>query len=227
MKIPNFAAAVCAIALCSNRAYSAELPPDVRAGHWAAPAVTRVLQSGLVGLQADKQFHGDAKITRMEAVIAIAKLGHALVDGTWKSGGRSRPVRDSVAAVWETTDWRSEPVRRYAFAAILARFGDYVANALARPVTGANVGKSEVLPDVSVKISSKSPAYGALTYLAHNRMIKPDSVLLTPDSSAVMGADLSRALAELAAGISDRLTDVGKSGEASMQNSASQKPAPR
>jgi len=226
MKIPHFAASVCEVVLFATRVHGGQLPPDVRADHRAAPAVTRALQTGLVGVQADKRFHGDAKVTRLEAVMALGKLGRALVDGTWKSGGRSHPVPDSVSAVLETTGWKSEPVRRYAFAVILIRFGDYVANALPRPTSGANVGKSVVLPNVSVKVSSKSPAYGTLTYLAQNRMITPDSMLLKADNSPLLGSELSRALAELATGVNDRLTDIGKSEDGSVPKGVSQKPAP-
>jgi hypothetical protein len=226
MQIPYCAAAACAVVLFAARAHGGQLPPDVRAGHWAAPAVTRALQAGLLGVQADKRFHGDAKVTRLEAVMALGKLGHALVEGTWKSGGRSRPVPDSVSAVWETTDWKGEPVRRYTFAVILTRFGDYVSNAVPRPANGANVGKSEILPNVSVKVSSKSPAYGTLMYLASNRMITPDSVLLKADNAPLLGGDLSRALAEVATGVNDRLTDIGKSEDGSVPKGVFQKPAP-
>lgn len=200
------------IAVTRPSVAAAQLPSDVRAGHWAASAVTRALKAGLLHVQSDGQFHGDAKVTRLEAILALASLGHVLEGGAWKTGGHSRPVPDSVAAVLDKTDWKTSPVRRYAFTFILVRFADYVANAVPRPVAGANVGKSEALPDVTISTPQSSPAYNALTYLARSHMIKPDSVLLKPDGTALTGRDLSHALAELAAGVNDRLTDIGKSG---------------
>jgi hypothetical protein len=217
----SLAVAVGAIALCGRGVHAAQLPPDVRAAHWAAPAVTHALEAGVLRLQSDGQFHGEAKVTREEAAIALGKLGRALVDGTWKPAGRSKAVPDSVSAIWDKTAWKTQPVRRYAFAAILARFGDYVANALPRPAATAKVGQSEVLSAVTVTLSSKSPAFESVTYLAHNRMIKPGSPLLKPtDTAPLLGADLSRALAELATGVSDKLTDLGKNPDGSTPDDA-------
>ena len=117
---------------------------------------------------------------------------------------------DSVASIWEKTDWKSEPVRRYTFAVIVARFGDYVANALKRPAPGAKVGQSEVLKPVTPNVAPGSPAYEALKYLAANRMIKPGSPLLKADSVPLLGGELSTALAEVAIGATDRLVEPVK-----------------
>jgi hypothetical protein len=162
-----------------------------------------------VKVQSDGRFHGDARITQAEAAAAMSKMAHALIDGTWKPAGRSRSVPDSVTSIWSTTDWKSEPVRRYAFAVILARFGDYVSNGLKRAPAGAKVGKSVVFPPVTVALSKSSPSYEPVSYLARNHMIRPGSPLLKPDASPLLGGELSRALAEVGAGVSDQLTDLG------------------
>ena len=218
------APAFCVFLLCAAGAHAGQLPSDVRQNHWAAPFVARALQSGLLRVQADGRFHGDAKITRLEAALAFGKLGSALVDGTWKTGERSRPVPDSVTQVWEKTDWKSEPVRRYAFASALVRFADYVMHAVPRPAADAKLGKSIVIPEVSIKLSSKSPAYEPLTYLARNRMIKPDSALLKADASPLLGNELSHALADLATGVNDRLTDIGPNSEGAAPETGPRKP---
>ena len=220
--VPILAASLFAVSAQSARAQS-----DVRSNHWAAGAVTRALQAGLMRTQTDGLFHGDSKVTRMEAVVALSKLGRILVDGAWKAPEKSRPVPGTVTAVWDKTNWKAEPVRRYAFAAMLTRFGDYVAKGLPRPVAGAALGKSEVLPEVPVKLSPQSPAYESLTYLARNRMIKPASVLLNADSAALSGSELSRALAELATGVTEKLTDLAKNADGSTKEGGSQKPPAR
>ena len=99
-------------------------------------------------------------------------------------------------------------MRRYAFAAIVARFADYFANAIKRPVAGAKVGQSEALPPVTVSTPPGSPGYDALEYLAGFKMIRPDLPLLKPDIAPLTGTELSRALAEPATGATDRLTEL-------------------
>jgi hypothetical protein len=224
MRPYSLAAAACFGILFVSRAGAGPVPPDMRAGHWATSAVTRTLDSGVLRLQSDGKFHGDAKVTRSEALAAVSALGHALLDGTWKAGGRSRPVPDSVAAIWQKTSWKTEPVRRYAFAAILTRFGDYIANGLPRPSAGANVGQSIAIPTVDLKLPETSPDYPALSFLAHNRMITTGSALMKPDATPLLGGDLSRALAELAIGLNDRLTDLGKTANGETHDEAFHKP---
>ncbi len=224
MKTPILALASCAVALWCGGAYAAQLPSDVRSNHWAAAAVTRSLQSGLLHVQSDGRFHGDAKVTRLEAAQALATLGRALTAGTWKPAGRSHPVTDSVEPLWAQTDWKTAPVRRYAFAVIVTRMGDFVANGIAHHTSADGIGKSEVLPDVTVTLPTTSPGFAAVTYLAHNRMVKPGSPLLKADDGIVLGGDLSRALAELATGVTDRLTDLGKNADGSTPDDALRTP---
>ena len=219
------AISACAVMVVTARA--AQTPSDVRPGHWAASSVTRVLQAGILRTQADGLFHGDSKMSRMDAAAALAKLGRMLVDGSWKAPDKPRAVPDTVTSVWDKTNWKTEPVRRYAFAAVLTRFGDYLAKGILRPAPNAVVGKSEVLPTVTVRLSPQAPGYESLTYLARNRMIKPGSTLLKADATALTGAELSHALADLAAGVNDRLTDLGKDANGNTKGDVAQKPAPR
>ena len=197
----------------------AQVPPDVRTSHWASVSVTRAVKTGLLKLQSDGQFHGDAKVTRVEAAKALAELGRVLVDGTWKSGGRSRHVPDSVAAIWEKTSWKTETVRRYAFAEILVRLGDYVANGVPRPPKGAKVGESSAIDTVTAT-RSDSPATYAVAYLAANKMIQPGSPLLKLNGPPLLGGELSRSLAAFIEGVNDRLTELGKNPDGSTPDDA-------
>lgn len=227
MRITLLTICACAALLRCQATCAMQPPPDVRSSHWAAPAVAKTIKAKVLRLQSDGRFHGDAKVTRTEAVLALAAMGRILVEGSWNSSGRSRPVPDSVSAVWAKTDWKDEPVRRYAFAAILTRFADYLANSARRPAAGAKVGQSEALSPVTLSVSPDSPAYSALKYLAENRMVKPGSPLLKPDNSALAGRELSSALAELATGVTDRLTEVGKDADGNTPDVKPNKRPPR
>ncbi len=193
---------------------AAGLPSDVRSNHWAAHAVEETLANGVMSTQSDGQFHGEAKVTRGQTVIALAKLAHAVEDGKWHAA-KSHSVPDSIVPFLEKGDWRQRPVTRYMLASLLARFGDYVNNGVTRAPAGSKeTGKSEALPDkVAVKLAAGHPAYAALTYLAAERMIWPGSPLLQADSQPVKGAELSRALAEMVSGLNDRLTELGHDAE--------------
>ena len=214
---------ICAALLACACARAGALPPDVRPNHWAAPAVTHALNAGILKVQADGKFHGDAQVTRLEAVTTLAQVAKALESGTWKSDGPSRPVPDSVTTVWEKTVWKTAPVRRYAFAAILTRFADYFTNAIKRPGPDAKVGLSVVFHDVKVDLPKASPGYDAVSYLAKNHMVKAGSPLLKPGPSPLLGVELSRALSELAAGANNMLTDLGKNADGSTNDEAFQR----
>jgi hypothetical protein len=206
---------------------AATLPPDIRPGYWAAKPVQQILQNGVLTLQSDGKFHGDAKVTRTQAVIALARLGRILEQGQWKDGAASRAVPSSVTSLWEKTDWKHQALRRYTLAAILARFAEYVTNGLPRPKPGSKTGQSETLQTAQVTAARTHPAYDSLVYLAHNRMIQPGSPLLKPDNNPITGGEMSRALAEFAAGLNDRLTDLGKSPDSSTPDETDHKPKPR
>src|SRR5689334_11054225 len=139
-------AAVCVLGWWSQSP-SRALPPDVRSGHWAARAVDETLQNGVMSVEADHKFHGEAKVTRTQAAIALAKLAQALETGRWRAA-KSAPVPDSVEPALAQGAWKHRPVTRYILATLLARFGDYVSNGVTRaPADSADTNKSEILPD--------------------------------------------------------------------------------
>lgn len=203
------------------------LPSDIRPGHWAAKSVKQVLLNGVLTVQSDGKFHGDARVTHTQAVIALARLGHLLEQGQWKDTAASQPVPDSVINVFDRTDWKHQALRRYTCAAVLSRFADYFTNGVPRPKPDSKVGKSEVLEAVKVTLAPSHPAYSAVAYLAQNRMIKPDSPLLKPDDNPITGKELSAALSSLAIGLNDRLTDLGKTPDPAPPDEGTAKPKPR
>ncbi len=205
------------------------LPSDVRSNHWAAPAVQEVLSNKVLATEKDHNFHGEAKVTHVQAVIALANLAHALESGTWKAA-HSKAVPARVGAITAQSGWKSQPVSRYTLAAVLARMGDYVANGLPRPKPGSkDLGKSVVLPPpVKVTLPATHPAYAALTYLAANRMIWPGSPLLKADDKPVLGGEISVALSQMVAGLNDRMTELGQDEEGDTPDvNSPKKPAPR
>ena len=189
---------------------STPLPPDVRPGYWAASYVQEALDNGVMSVSDDKQFHGEAKVTRAQAIVAIAKLAQALEKGKWQTQP-SRPVGGEVLKPLEHADWRTQKVTRYELAKTLASMGDYVANGLPRPAPDAkNLGKSMALPPkATLKITKTNPAYSSLVYLADANMIAADSPLLLADSKPLLGSELSRALAQMVIGLANRFTDLG------------------
>jgi hypothetical protein len=223
MRILQTAIKVGAALFVSTCARAGALPPDVRPNHWAAPAVTRALTAGILKVQQDGKFHGDAQVTRLEAVTTLAQVAKSLTSGTWKPDGPSRPVPNSVNTIWEKTDWKTSPVRRYAFAAIVTRFADYFSNAIKRPTPDAKVGQSVVFAEVPVQLPQTSPGYDSVKYLAANHMMKAGSPLLKPNASPILGAELSRALREMAAGANNMMTDLGKDADGSTNDDAFRK----
>jgi hypothetical protein len=204
------------IGLCGASVVAAggALPPDVRPNFWAASAVQEALRNGILSARADGKFHGEAKVTRTEAVIALARLAQALESGKWQASA-SQPVTGKTIPILEQGSWKQQPVSRYVLAAALARFGDYVMNGLHRaPADSQDRAKSVILPPkATVTVPSTNPAYASLTYLANNHMIWPGSPLLKPDDQPVRGAELSRALGEMTAGLNDLVTDMGRDEE--------------
>jgi hypothetical protein len=186
------------------------LPPDVKPGHWAASYVQEALNNSLISLPEDRQFHGEAKVTHAQAVIALAKLAQALETGKWQAQP-SRPVSSDVLKPLEHGDWRTQKVTRYELAKTLASMGDYVANGLPRPAADAkDLGKSSVLPPKpTVKLAKTHPAYSSLVYLADAKMITSDSPLLLADNKPLLGSELSRALAQMVIGLTNRFTELG------------------
>lgn len=191
--------------------YPSSLPSDVRPNHWAASYVQEALDNGVMGLPDGKEFHGEAKMTHGQAVIALAKLAQMLEAGTWKAQP-SRPVPDSVLKPLEHGDWKTQRVTRYEMAKVLASMGDYVSHGLSRPVPDAkNLAQSEVFPPKpKITLPKTHPAHDALAYLVDNNMVLPKSPLLTADEKPLLGGELSRAAADMVVGVTNRLTEVGK-----------------
>lgn len=184
------------------------LPADVRAA-WARKGVQSALANSVLAPAKDGSFHGETKATRAEVVIALAKLAKALETGAWKASPSER-VPEKIASGGLAANWKQQSVSRYALAVILARFGDYAANGLSRPAAkGKNVGKSEAIPPkATVTVPRANPAYDSLVYLTNRRMLWPDSPLLKADDHTVTGAELSRALAQMATGLIDIRTEL-------------------
>ncbi len=190
--------------------FAAPLPPDVKAGHWAAPFVQAALANGVMSLMDGREFHGEAKVTRQQASMLLARLAQTLEAGRWQIQP-SRPIGSGALKTLEHGDWAAQRVTRYEMAKILANMGDYVANGLPRPDGAAkNLGKSEALPPRPIlKIPRANPAYAALAYLVEARMVTPKSPLLKADDTPILGGEMSHALAEMVTGLVDRQTDRG------------------
>ncbi len=199
----------------SARTSAQSLPSDVRPGHWAATPVQVVLRNHILSLESDQGFHGDAKLTHLQAVLALSRLGKALETRTWQ-GSASVPITVAKTDVApKTGTWEGQGVSRYVFATVVTRMGDYANNGLvrARP-NEKETGKSIALPPpVAVTLPKTSPAYEALTYLASRRMIWPGSPLLSADDRPLKAGEMTRALKELVAGLNDRVTDIGHDAE--------------
>jgi len=186
------------------------LPPDVRVNSWAATAVQEVLANGVMKTRTDGQFHGEAKVTHAESVVALANLARAIESNKWRHTP-SIPIPGNVNHTLDHSDWRKHQVTRYMLASLLARFGDYLNNGLTRaPAESKDIGKSGAFPPkVTVTIAASHPAYASLTYLAERNMIWPGSPFLQVDSLPVTSDEMSRALSEMAAGVTNSVTSLG------------------
>jgi hypothetical protein len=212
------------------RSLTGQLPSDVRADHWAAGAVEQILKSGVMSVQDDHQFHGEAHVTHIQAVIALAAIAKKLEAGTWQVGV-SKPVPEKVEKTLTQTAWQTKPVTRYELASALVRFGNYFTKAVARPKPDAkDLGKSEILAaNVKVPVSPGSPAYAAFKFLSDGKMITPTSPLLKADNLPIKAGELSRGIAEAAVGVNDKLTEMGhdENGNTPDKSFHPKKPAPR
>ena len=187
------------------------LPSDVRSNHWAGKAVQQVLSNGVMSLQPDKKFHGEAKVTHAQAAVAIANLARALEAGKWQTKA-SVVVPEKVITTLQSGDWKQQKLTRYSFSVILARLGNYIGNGMVRAATGSKeVAKSEAIPaKITVPLPASNPAYVSLTYLANNRMVRAGSPLLKADDKPILGEEVSLALAEMTTGLTDRVTEMGR-----------------
>jgi hypothetical protein len=197
--------------LCGAVSLQAQtLPSDVRANHWAAPAIKSVLSNRVMFVEA-KQFRGEAKVTRTEAIVFIANLARALETQRWR-GAKSVPIPAKAEALADQSDWRTQPVTRYAMARILARAGDYYNNGVRRAAQNSpDRGKSTTIPQrTTVTLNSTHPAFNSVTYLAKLHLIWPSSPLLNPDNKPVTGAEVAVALSQMLVGLNNLHTDTGK-----------------
>lgn len=195
--------------LTSGSGIAQKKPTDVRPNHPSTQAVQQVLDTGVMAFTDGTNFRGEAKVTRTQAVIAIAKLARAVETRQWKAKASvAVPGNAKNMQVVDTT----QPVTRYTLANALSRFGNYLANGLPRPAAVAkDLAKSEVLPErPRITVASSHPAYASLTYLVERRMLWPGSPLLKPDDKPLQSAELSQALAEMATGLTNLWSELGK-----------------
>ncbi len=198
-----------ALALVAGAATAQKKATDVRPNHWATQAVQEVLDNGVMGFTDGTNFRGEAKVTRTQAVVALAKLARALEARQWKAQqSRALPTKTPEMQVVDTT----QSVTRYTLAVVLSRFGNYLLNGLPRPrPNGKDMAKSEVLPaPPRITVPATHPAYASLEYLTKKKMLWPGSPLLNPDNRPVQGVELSRALAEMTTGLTNLWTELGK-----------------
>ncbi len=184
-------------------------PADIRAGHWAEKSVTQALDNRVLNLENGK-FRGDSKVTKTQAVIALAALAKSLEQGTWKRLN-SATVSTKSDTMIERTAWEKQSVSRYTLAIVLSKFGNYFVNGVERAgKNGKDVAKSTAFPPKPNFVLAKShPAYASLTYLAGKNMIRPGSALLKPDNTPFRANDLSIAISEMAFGLTNQVTELG------------------
>jgi hypothetical protein len=189
---------------------SQALPKDVSSRSWAASAVQEAIANKVLRTLPDGSFHGSMPVTRAQVVVALAAEAHVLTAGSWQHH-KSSAVPESVVNQLNSGDWRAKPVTRYMLASVLTRMGDYLNNGLHRAAPGAkDTAKSVALPPVAkVHVSPRSPYYSALHYLAVNKMVWSGSVLLQVNNAHVTSAQLSEAVAEMAEGVTNRVTSLG------------------
>jgi hypothetical protein len=196
-------------ALAAGAATAQKRATDIRPNHWATQAVQQVLDNGVMGFTDGTNFRGEAKVTRTQAVIALAKLAKSLETRQWRAQtSRAVPAKTAPLQVVDTT----QPVTRYTLAVVLSRLGNYLIHGLPRPgPNGKDLGQSVVLPEsVRITVPATDPAYASLEYLAKKKMIGPGSPMLKPNNQPVRSTELSRALAEMATGLTNLWTELGK-----------------
>lgn len=179
----------------------AQTPTDLPAKHWAREAALAVTSRGVMAVSGGK-FDGARKVTRTELVNTLAAFARALEKGAWKSANAPSRAGDPEAA-----RLKSVGVTRYELAFVLDKVAQNVMLGLPKP-KGKIFGTSEAIGPVAVTgVPASHPAYASLTYLAKNRMIVPESVLLKPSSTPVTGAEVADSITRVVIGVTDRLTD--------------------
>jgi hypothetical protein len=180
----------------------AQTPNDIPANHWAAKAAAETIRHGIL-TTTNNQFRGTQPITRTEMANAIAKLAQTLENGTWTN--TQTPPLQNPAALETPADIRT--VTRYETAALLCKIAAYTQKALPKP-PAKPILQSTALPNIKLNPKLKNtPAYTSLQYLAQNRMLSPNSPLLTTQPNTLNTAQVTKILADLILGITDRRTD--------------------
>lgn len=184
-------------------------PADVRSGHWAEKSVMQALDNRVLSLENGK-FRGDAKVTRGQAIIALAALAKSLEQGTWKRLN-SATVSTKSDSMIDRTAWEKQGVSRYTLAIVLSKFGNYFVNGVERAgKDDKDVAKSGVFPPKpKITVARTHPAYSALAYLVGKNMIRPGSGLLKADNAPLLANDLSVAVSEMAFGLTNQVTELG------------------
>jgi hypothetical protein len=184
-------------------------PADVRAGHWAEKSVVQALDNRLLTLENGK-FRGESKVTKTQAVIALAALAKSLEQGNWKRLNSAMISTKSETMV-ERTAWEKQNVSRYTLSFVLSKFGNYFVNGVQRADKNAkDVAKSGAFPQKpTITLAKTHPAYASLTYLVGKNMIRPGSALLKPDNTPLRANDLSVAVSEMAIGLTNQVTELG------------------
>jgi hypothetical protein len=188
-------------------------PADVKAGHWAESAVTQAVANKVMTVQSGA-FRGEKRVTKTEVAVALAALARSLEAKTWKPA-KSVKVPNKAVGMVDTTAWEKQAVSRYALAIVLTKFGNYFANGVPKPPAGTqDLAKSDVLPPkLKITLATNHPAYSALTYLTERRMIAAGSPLLKPDDKPLRAQELSDALAQMAHGLTNQVTELGRDDE--------------
>lgn len=195
--------------LCPVLAKGQALPPDVKNNHWAASSVQKALQNNVLTLKNGK-FDGEGIVTHTQAVIALAKLAQTLEAGKWQAE-TSYVIPDKVMTTLQQGNWRQRPLTRYTLAQVLARFGEYFSNGVRRadPASKDRNKSTQLPPKPKVTLASSHPAYAAVTYLVNNHMLWSGSPLLKPGDKPIKGIEMSQAIAQVATGLTNLVTDLG------------------
>lgn len=205
-------AAITCCTLITGPGTAQKQPSDMRPNHPARQEVLQVLAHNVMDFTDGTNFRGEARVSRTQAVIAIAKLARAIENGQWKA--RPSVPLPAKAPTMQVVDTR-QPVTRYTLATVLARLGNYLTNALSRPSgPGPDLARTDALPaPPRITVPASHPAHASLTYLASKRLIWPGSPLLKPDDKPLQSVELSRALAEMTTGLINQWTELGKDEE--------------
>ncbi|HSV72919.1 MAG TPA: S-layer homology domain-containing protein [Chthonomonadales bacterium] len=194
--------AALAVAAASTAACAQTRPADVPANHWAAAAVTAVVDRQVMDTPSGR-FGGNQTVSRAQLITILAQFTRSLKAGRWEDKQAA-----GVAPATRNAAWRRQPVTRYELAVVLARMGSYTARGI--PVTAPSiVGESVAIPPALRPAGTGLTAAqrADLDYLVRMRLIWSGSPFSANLRAPVTGADLSTALVQLVAGLNAQVTD--------------------